>query len=122
MSPYRNTKQNQTTLDKVLLASLCRGDNGSGNRGDDSLHERKMLQILVGWKQHLARHELDQNASQRPNVARKAPPAAQNDLRGSIVARRDNGRVMITLKRSGSKINQHNLRRVGNANAAATAS
>ena len=53
--------------------------------------------------------ELDEDASNAPNIARIAPSQVEYDLRCSIVSCRDDGRVVLIIKGCGSKVDQSDL-------------
>lgn len=57
----------------------------------------------------VAGKELDQNAADAPDVARVGPAETEDNLRGSVVARRDDGGVILILKGGGAKVNQPHL-------------
>lgn len=49
-----------------------------------------MLEVVVGLEQSITSEELDEDASNTPNIAGIRPSETQNDLWGSVVASRDN--------------------------------
>ena len=65
-----------------------------------------MLQVVVGLKQCISSEELDQNAPNTPNITRERPPQAKNDLWGSVMPSRYNGRVVLVLEGSRPEINE----------------
>lgn len=65
---------------------------------DHGFHHGKMLEIVVCLEQGIAGVELDQNTADAPNVARKAPTQVENDFWGAVVARRDNGGVVLVIE------------------------
>ena len=54
------------------------------------LHHGQVLEIVVGLEQSIASEELDEDASDTPNITGIRPSETQNDLWGSVVASRDN--------------------------------
>lgn len=53
---------------------------------DDSLHHGQMLEIIVGLEEGVAGIELDQDASDTPNVTRVRPAEAENNLWRPVMA------------------------------------
>jgi hypothetical protein len=80
---------------RVLVAATARGDlankclvNGSIAHG---FHHCQMLQVIVRLEQGIAGEELDENATDAPDVAREAPSKVEDDLGSTVVSGRDNG-------------------------------
>lgn len=54
---------------------------------DNSLHHGQMLEIIVRLEEGVAGEELNQDASNAPDVTRVRPPESENDLGRTIVPR-----------------------------------
>ena len=52
---------------------------------DDSLHHSQMFQVVMCVKQGVSCEELDQDATDTPDIARERPAQAENDLRSTVV-------------------------------------
>jgi hypothetical protein len=98
---------------RVFVAATARGDlankgfvNGSVAHG---FHHCQMLQVIVRLEQGIAGEELDENASYAPDVARKAPSEVEDDLGSAVVSGRDDGRVILVIKGSRTKVDESNL-------------
>lgn len=57
----------------------------------------------------VASEELDQYTSDTPYVTREAPAKVEDNLRGSVMSRRDDGRVVLVLKSSRAKVDKSDL-------------
>lgn len=68
-----------------------------------------MLEIIVRLEESVAGEELDKDASNTPDVARKTPAKIEDDFRCAIVTSRDNGRMVLVVESCRSKINQSYL-------------
>ena len=53
--------------------------------------------------------EFDEDAANAPNIARIAPSQVKYDLRCSVVSCRNNGGVILIIKRCGTKVNKSDL-------------
>lgn len=49
-------------------------------------HHGQMFQIVMGLEQGVTSKELDQDASDTPNVTGKTPSKVENDLRRTVMA------------------------------------
>jgi hypothetical protein len=79
------------SVDKVLgLAG-----HSVGNPSQDALHHRQMLSVVVSLKESDSQVQLEEDASNGPDVARIGPTEFQDDFWSSIVSRGDDGRVML---------------------------
>ena len=74
-----------------------------------ALHHRQMLEIVVRLKESITSVELDEDAANAPDVARIAPPQIKNDLRCSVVPRRNDCGVVFVVKCCGSKVDKPDL-------------
>jgi len=70
-----------------------------------------VLEVLVRLEQGLARKELDEDAPDGPDVARVGPPEAEDDLGRTIVARRDDRRVVLLIERGRAEVDEADLSR-----------
>jgi hypothetical protein len=55
----------------------------------NALHHRQVLQIIVGLEQCIPCEEFDENASDTPDITREGPTETKNNLRGTVMASRD---------------------------------
>ena len=53
------------------------------------LHHCQMFEIIVSLEESIPSEELNQDTTYAPDIARKRPAEAQNNLRGTIMPRRD---------------------------------
>lgn len=60
----------------------------------------------MGLKQGLAGIQLDQDASDAPQIARVGPAQAQDDLRGSVMAGGNDGGMVLLFKSGAAKVDQ----------------
>lgn len=72
----------------------------------DGLHHGQMLSILVRLEQGIPCEQLNQNASNAPDVARVGPIQAQDHLWCSIVPCRHYRAVVFVFKRGRAKVNE----------------
>lgn len=61
-------------------------------------------------EQCVACEELDKDASNTPYVAREAPAQVQDDLRGSVMPGRYNGRMVLVIKGCRTKVDEPDFR------------
>ena len=70
---------------------------------------------LTGSGQRLTGGELNEDAADAPDVARVAPAEAQNDLRGSVVPRGDDGGVVVGVKGGAAEVDDFDLAGFGDS-------
>lgn len=75
----------------------------------NGLHHGQVLEIVVCLKKGVASEEFDKDAADAPNITGEAPSKIENDLGCPIVTCRHNRRMILIIKRSGSKVYQPNL-------------
>jgi hypothetical protein len=63
-----------------------------------------VLKVIMCLKESVASEELDQNAANAPNIAGEAPAEVEYDFWSTIVAGRDDGRVIFVIERGGTEI------------------
>lgn len=73
------------------------------------LHHGEVFEIVVCLEESVAGEELDQDASNTPDITRKRPAKIEDNLRCSVVARRHNGRMILVVKSGGTKINEADI-------------
>lgn len=72
-------------------------------------HHSEMLEIIVRLEQCVSCEELHENAADTPYIAGIRPTQSKDDLRCSVVARRDHRRMIFVLECSGAEVYQSNL-------------
>ena len=68
-----------------------------------------MLEVVMRLEECVPCEELDQDASDAPNVARIAPSQVKYDLRCSVVPGRNDSGVVLVIKGCRSKIDESDL-------------
>lgn len=100
----------QTTGAKVVgPIGLCFAPKVVRHRAKDGLHHGQVLEIVVRLEERFAGVELDQDASDRPGVARVGPAHLQDDLRRTIVTRGHDLRVVLLVERCTAKVDQPDI-------------
>lgn len=95
----------------VVLLRLHLADNVPVDlRANHRFHHAQMLKIVVGLEQGITSVELDQDTTDAPDVAREAPAQVENDLWSTVVASRDDRRMILVVKGGGAEVNEANLR------------
>lgn len=77
---------------------------------NNGLHHGQMLQVVVRLEQGVAGKELDEDAPNTPDIARKRPPETENDFGGTVMPRRDDRGVVLVLERSRAKVDETDFR------------
>lgn len=77
---------------------------------DNRLHHGQMLEIIVRLEERVAGKELNQDASNAPNVTRVRPPESEDNLGRTVVPRGHYRRMILVLEGCRAKVDQTNLR------------
>lgn len=65
-----------------------------------------MLAVVVRLEERHAKVEFEHYATYRPDIAGLRPAQLQNDFRGAVMARRDDGAVMLMVECGAAEIDQ----------------
>lgn len=65
-----------------------------------------MLSVVVGLEERHAKVQFEHYATYRPDVAGLRPAQLQDDFRGAVVARRNDGAVMLMVECGAAEIDQ----------------
>jgi len=76
---------------------------------DDGFHHGQVFQVVVCLEEGVACEELDQNATNAPNIAGERPAESEDDFRGTVVSGRHYRGVVFILESCGTKIDEANL-------------
>ncbi len=76
---------------------------------DDGFHHGQMLEIIVRLEEGVSGKELDQDASDAPDVAGIGPPEPEDDLGRPVMPGRHDRRVVLVLEGCRAKVDQANL-------------
>lgn len=76
---------------------------------NDLFHHGKMLQVVVCLEEGVACEELHENTPDTPNITRKRPAETEDDFRRTIVAGRNDRRMIFVLECSRAKVDQSNF-------------
>lgn len=68
-----------------------------------------MLQVVMSLEERVAGVEFDEDTPDAPDVAREAPPEIQYDLRGAVVSRGDDRRVVFVVKGRRPEVDEPDL-------------
>mmetsp|Transcript_39629 Transcript_39629/g.126630 ORF Transcript_39629/g.126630 Transcript_39629/m.126630 type:complete len:232 (+) Transcript_39629:128-823(+) len=77
---------------------VCQLGYACRNRPEDRLHHSQVLEVVMGLKQRLACEELEQDASDAPDITRVGPPQTEDDFRRSVVPRRHDAAVVLIVE------------------------
>ena len=75
----------------------------------DRLHHGQMLEVVMRLEEGIACEEFNKNASYAPDVTGEAPTKLKDDLRCSVVSRRDHRRMVLVVEGCRTKVYQANL-------------
>ena len=64
----------------------------------------------MGLKQRIAGKKFNQDASNTPYIARKAPPKIEYDFWCSVMPSRDHGRMVFIIESGGAKVDEPDFR------------
>lgn len=76
---------------------------------ENALHHGQVLAVVVRLEERDAQIQLEQNAADRPHVARLVPAQFENHLRRPIVARGHDRRVVLVVEGGRAEIDQLDL-------------